>query len=204
MTWGAPCDTSQHVRVRLFGQTETWHRAGVEAVKFAELLALRTRYGRFLVERKDPWDFQTYACRPIRGSQTGYSLHSWPRATDIRPAQNPLRDDGVLITDFDRFGYEDGVAFVEAWLRAGFRWGGTWSTDPKAARKALRNNGKKVFDGRVDTMHFEIATDPVTTGWVERLRAVRRDHPDHVQRVLDDAGLDSLKALVAAWREGKA
>lgn len=202
--WGAPCDGSQHVKVRLFGQTETWHRLGVEAVKFAELLALRTQYGRMLVKRQDPYDFQTYACRPIRGSSSGYSLHSWPRATDIRPPANPLRDDGVLITDFDRFGFDDGLEFVSAWLRAGFRWGGTWSHSITDAAKALRNNGKKVRDGRIDTMHFELDGEPVSKGWVERLREYAGEHPNYVQRVLDDAEVGDLKALVAAWRSGKA
>lgn len=188
----------------LFGQRETWHRAGVEAVKFAELGALMTRYGRMLTQRGDPYDFQTYACRPIRGSSTGYSLHSWPRATDIRPAANPLRDDGVLITDFDRFGFEDGMGFLGSFLAAGFRWGATWSADPRVAAQALRHNGQKIRDGRVDAMHLELAGEPVTTGWADRLKAFRDRNPRYFAGVMARAGATTIPDLIRRWKAGTA
>ena len=202
--WGEPCQSHAQVRLRLFGGEDTWHREGVEAVKYAELLALRTRYGRLLAGRSEPTDFQTYACRPIRGTEGTYSLHSWPRAVDIRPSANPMRDDGVLITDFTRFGLADGQAFVRAFLGAGFRWGGTWSHDPAVADRALARNGQKVLAGRCDTMHFELDRDPVRTGWAARLRAFRRAHPIYFADTLRAAGAATAEELLDAWRAGEA
>lgn len=203
-TWGLPCQTNAHVRIRLFGGTETWHREGVEAVKYAELLALRTNYGRFLAKRAEPTDFQTFACRPIRGTENTYSLHSWPRAADIRPSENPMREDGVLITDFTRFSLADGQSFVRAFLAAGFRWGGTWSHDPATADRALARNGEKVLAGRCDTMHFELDGEPVRTGWAAKLRAFRRSHPIYFADVMRAAGVYSAEELLDAWRAGAA
>lgn len=203
-TWGEPCQPHTQVRVRLFGQPEIWHRDGVEAIKYAEMLALRTEYGQFLARRDEPLDVQTYACRPIRGTTNTHSLHSWPRALDIRPTFNPLRDDGVLVTDFDKFGLKDAKAFVGAFLAAGFRWGGTWSHDPEVANRALARNHEKVLNGRVDTMHFELDRDPVTTGWPERLRAYRRKHPAYFTTVLRQAKASSAGELIERWRAGEA
>lgn len=204
-TWGPPCDSSNLTPVLLFGQTETVHRCAVEAFKYAELLALRTAYGRMLVARDERTDFQTYACRPIRGTENTWSNHSWARATDIRPSANPMREDGVLITDFDKFGYRDGLAFIYAFLDAGFRWGGTWSHDKATAASALHRNGQKVRDGRVDTMHFELdQPEPITDGWVRRLRAYRLANPRYMARVLRAADVKTCEQLVAAWHACRA
>ena len=139
--------------------------------RLAEALAKKTKYGQFLCTRPDWTWFQTFAFRPIRGdggpvSSANHSEHSHSIAVDIRPFANPMRDDGVLITDFDRDGVEDGVAFVSAFLKAGFRWGGNWVAPSNypgavaAARQAIANNGHKVHDGRIDTMHFELELTP--------------------------------------------
>ena len=203
-SWGQPCVPATRCDITVFGMSKTWHRDGVEAVKYAEMLALRTDYGRFLARRREPSDFQTYACRPIRGTTDTYSLHSWPRAVDIRPSENPMREDGILVSDFTRFGLDDGVAFVRAFLAAGFRWGGTWSDDPRVAARALANEGHKVLAGRCDTMHFELDGDPVLTGWASRLRAFRRTSPVYFRKVLSAAGATTPEELLDAWRAGKA
>lgn len=203
-SWGTPCDSSALRTIRLFGQRETWHVNGIEAVKYAELLANRTRYALLLRNRLEPADFQTYACRPIRGTSDTYSLHSWPRATDIRPSWNPMREDGVLLTDFDRFGYNDGIEFIDAFLKAGFRWGATWSHSKADAISALRRKGQKIRDGRVDPMHFELDAAPVTDGWVRRLRTYRALNPRYMSKVLSDAGVSTCEDLVRAWRAGLA
>jgi peptidoglycan hydrolase-like protein with peptidoglycan-binding domain len=143
----------------------------VLAFRLAETLAKRTQYGAFLCTRPDWTWFQTFAFRPIRGdggpvTPDNHSEHAHSIAVDIRPFANPMRDDGVLITDFDTFGLEDGVAFVSAFLKAGFRWGGNW-VEPfnypgavAAARQAIANANHKVRDGRIDTMHFELELTP--------------------------------------------
>src|SRR5262249_9186815 len=134
-------------------------------------LAKQTQYGAFLCTRPDWTWFQTFAFRVIRGDggpvgPENHSEHAHSIAVDIRPFANSMREDGVLITDFDKFGLEDGVAFVSASLTAGFRWGGNW-VEPfdypgavAAARHAIANKNHKVRDGRVDTMHFELELTP--------------------------------------------
>jgi hypothetical protein len=216
-TWGPPCQADR-VSIKLFGATETWHKAGIYAVKYAELLALRTKYGRFLARRQEAGntsDVQTYACRPIRGSSTGYSYHSWPRALDVRPAFNGLRDDGVLESDFTRFGLLDGVRFVGAFFAAGFDWGSTWddtdgeTQDQKCrlARRDLLRVGKKIRDGRVDAMHFECDDD--SDAWsreraLAKLRRYRVLNPVYMRGVLKQAKAESLTELLSAWETGRA
>lgn len=202
--WGAPCRDADRVSIPLFGRPRQWHRLGIEAVKFAELRATATRYGRFMAERADPWDFQTYNCRPVTGSTTGYSLHSWPRAVDIRPSENALRDDGVLVSDFDRFGLQDGVEFIAAFLACGFRWGATWSDSRAEAAAALRRNGQRLRQGRVDAHHFELDKPPVTDGWLRRLKVYAAKEPKHVAAVMAEAKVASPADLIEAWRAGTA
>lgn len=211
-SWGLPCNDASRVTIRLFGADATWHIRGVGQVKLAELAALRTKYGQFLARRRAEGhlgDVQTYACRPIRGaSATTYSLHSWPRAVDVRPSDNPMRDDGVLITDFTRFGLLDGVRFVSAFLWAGFDWGTTWDdTDNldgpegvRLVRRHLLRRGQRVRDGRVDPMHFELDEEPWSDERVLRaLRRFRLRHPIYMQQVLREAGARNLRELMQRW-----
>ena len=211
MGWGLACAAANRVSIRAFGRTETWHRAGIGHLKYAELLALRTRYGRELAElggselANAPYFIQTYACRDVRGGDAP-SNHSWPRAVDVKPWQNPMRDDGVLITDFTKFGLIDGFRFVSAWLAAGFTWGSTWSASPPLARWALARVGKKIRDGRVDPMHFEREPEPHEARWYWR-RRVRRYavlHPLYMRGVKARADVETITALVDAWFEGRA
>ncbi len=203
MDWGRPCDESNLVTIQLFGLRKTWHRAGVGHVKYAELLALRTRYGASL--GRSTWDVQTYNCREVRGGTTT-SNHSWPRAVDIRPSANPMRDDGVLVTDYTRHGLVDGLRFVSAWLSAGFRWGATWSGERPLARWALLRVGKKIRDGRVDPMHFEREAPPRSDKryWARRVRRYALRHPAYIRRVKRAAGVRTVPELVEAWWEGRA
>lgn len=165
------CNTADHERVAALGQTVRWHKDALLPFLAAIALARKTEYGKWLMSRKDVWDVQTYACRSIRGSD-GHSEHSHPVALDVRPGSNPLRDDGVLVTDFDKFGIDDGVAFVNAFLACGFRSGITYYTDATKTRGYLKQNGKKIRKGRVDPMHFEFAHDPA---WIENNRARLED-----------------------------
>ncbi len=201
------------MNVHLFGAVSTWHEAGVYPLKYAELLALRTKYGQFLARRRREGnlsDVQTYACRPIRGSSDGYSFHSWPRALDIRPPENSLRDDGLLECDFRRFGLLDGVRFVSAFFAAGFDWGATWDdTDPEThdekvrlVRRDLLRVGKVIRSGRVDAMHFELDDD--SDAWsrataLAKLRRYRTLHPVYVGSVLREARAENLPQLLDAW-----
>ena len=212
--WGEPCQSRDRVTIRLFGSREVWHRLGVGQVKFAELLALRTKYGQFLRQRQaegNTSDVQTYACRDIRGSTTTYSNHSWPRAVDIQPSLNPMRDDGVLECNFTNYGFVDGFRFVSSFIAASFDWGANWITEDQRAERIsrwdLRRIGKKIRDGRVDAMHFEIGqgTGPWTDRKVVRkLRAYRAKHPVYMAGVLKAAKVNSCVKLLRAWKSGDA
>lgn len=218
MTWGPPCNEQARITIRLFGGPLTWHEKGIYPVKYAELLALRTKYGRFLARRVaegNPADRQSYACRPIRGLATVYSYHSWPRALDVRPPENPIRDDGVLQCDYTKFGLLDGVRFVSAFFAAGFDWGASWddtdgdTQDEKVrlSRWVLLRVGKKIRDGRVDAMHWECDDD--SDIWSRRralrkLRTYRVRHPIYVAGVLKAAHVDRLGELLTAWEDGRA
>ena len=143
----------------------------VVAYRVAEHQAMRTRYGKFLRERyiQDVFAFQTGNCRNIDGSTPatvgGHSEHAHWHTVDIRPPVNPVHNDGVLTCEFDKFGLDDGVQFMRAFLHDGwFRWGGTWSSSLAKAREALARNGQQISTGKVDPMHFELALSPQQLG----------------------------------------
>ena len=195
--------------IRLFGRPKTWHRAGIGHVKYAELLALRTRYGAELLGlsrgARGPYVVQTYACRDVRGGSVP-SNHSWPRAVDVKPWANPMREDGVLETDYTRHGRLDGLRFVSAWLSAGFVWGSTWSASRPLARWALLRVGRRIRSGRVDPMHFEREADPRESRryWERRVRRYGLRHPIYLRRKKREAGVRTVRELVQAWWQGKA
>lgn len=209
-TWGKPCELDNRITIRLFGAAKVWHRAGVGYVKYAELLAMRTRYGRFLAKRLANGhllDVQTYSCRTVRGG-SDWSMHAWPRAVDIRPEENPMSDSGVLRTDFDLFGLVDGVRWLMAWSLAGFKWGAIWAriSGPIEARHLLKENGRTIRDGRVDPMHFEIE-DPEPKSrsyWVKRVRRFARRHPIYMRKVFKAARVRTARELVEKWYAGEA
>ena len=74
-----------------------------------------------------------YASRPIRGSTTTPSNHSWGLAIDINWDNNPMVS-GPLVTDMP-------APMVAIWKRLGFGWGGEYRT-------------------RKDAMHFEFLGTP--------------------------------------------
>lgn len=74
-----------------------------------------------------------YASRPIRGSQTTPSNHSWGLAIDINWDRNPMVT-GRLVTDMP-------PQMVAVWKRLGFGWGGDYRS-------------------RKDAMHFEFLGTP--------------------------------------------
>lgn len=216
--WGPPCRDADRVQILVFGARKTWHRQGIWPLKYAEMLAKQTKYGQMLTRRGEDGhssDFQTYACRAIVGYPGTWSFHSWPRAADIRPWENPCRDDGVLVTDFDMFGLKDGLNFIGSFFAAGFDWGSTWDdTDGskldkkcRIAKHELKDNGKKIRNGRVDSMHFELDDDGDT--WTDakclkKLRRYRIQHPVKMSKILKDADAKDCKGLMKRWREGKA
>jgi peptidoglycan hydrolase-like protein with peptidoglycan-binding domain len=89
-----------------------------------------------------------------------------------------MSDHGILQTDFDRYGIDDAVKFATPWFEAGFMWGGQW-LDPlvhgvtacvNAYRTALGKQGRKIRDGRVDAMHWELQHSPTSFAQVSTLR----------------------------------
>lgn len=82
-----------------------------------------------------------WAYRSIAGTSRA-SQHLFGNAIDINPPQNPLRRDGVLITNMPSW-------FVGAWIDAGFCWGGSWV-------------------GSKDPQHFSWMGPTVTTGYPSR------------------------------------
>lgn len=59
------------------------------------------------------------------GGRYQTSRHAMGLAIDLNPAQNPFREDGVLVTNMPSW-------FVEAWTSSGFCWGGSWPTSKDA------------------------------------------------------------------------
>jgi len=185
------CQTADHVKVAALGQTVRWHKDCILPFRAAIKLASRTEYGKWLLGRKELWDVQTYACREVRGG-SGHSEHSHPVALDVRPGSNPMRDDGILITDYDRFGLDDGEAFVNAFIWCGFRSGIAYYTIPEKTRSYLAQNGKKIRDGRVDPMHFEFAHDKQ---WIEKNR-------DYLEDILEETEAPTWYAVITRRFDG--
>jgi hypothetical protein len=165
------------VRPVILGRATPLDPRVVVAYRIAAFQALRTQYGKFLRERyvADLFAFQTGNCRNIDGTTPAtpekHSEHAHWHTVDVRPAQNQLRKDGVLKCEFDKFGLDDGVTFLRAFLHDGwFRWGGTWSSSLAVARDALARNGKKIRDGKVDAMHFELELSPQQLGAATTLK----------------------------------
>lgn len=79
-----------------------------------------------------------FNCRPVTGSAEGFSVHSYGRALDINPVENPyVRGDTVLPPDgaayLDRTDVRpgmitDGDVVTDAFEDAGFSWGGDWTS----------------------------------------------------------------------------
>lgn len=205
MNWGPPCTMSNLQGISLFGCSKVVHKEAVLSFKVAELLSTATKYGRELLRIDNNYKVQTYVCRPIRGSES-YSRHAYGIAVDIKPWLNPMRDDGLLYTDFDKFGVKDGYRFVKAWTDAGFRWGGIWSSVASAVLGALRlAQGAKVRSGRTDPMHMELGDSPVPTRKLRKVVAeFKENEPELYALALKKAKARNMDELFAAWKAGRA
>lgn len=176
------CPKSGLIRVRFFGSKITIHKDLLLPFQAFAALALYTSYGRDLFNT--PGAVQSYNCRSQRGNSTP-SEHARGTAIDIRPPQNPYRaTDGSpkpqMVTDMAKFGLRDGIAFVNAAKRAGFRWGGDWSIDLRITGRVLALNGKpNTFVNRIsDPMHLEFAHD---RAWIAK-------HKRELEWLRDTAG----------------
>lgn len=77
-----------------------------------------------------------FNCRPITGSTRGFSVHSYGRAIDLNPLENPYVKGGTVLppagTAFtDRANVRPGMIrhgdrVWKAFTAHGFRWGGDW------------------------------------------------------------------------------
>lgn len=148
------------------GPPAAWCPGCAQLLTFVtDRIAAGSRYGRKLAAdwRAGNWSyFQTFACRSVRGSTT-HSEHAHSVAFDVRPFANSLHDDGVLVTDFDRYGEDDGIAFLHSimdpipGLGNPFQWGGgNYTNDVAIAVAYFKRRGSKIINGRVDAMHFEV------------------------------------------------
>lgn len=205
MNWGPPCAQINLQSIKLFGCTKTVHKEAVLSFKVAELLASASKYGQELTKLDNNYKVQTFVCRPIRGSES-YSRHAYGIAVDIKPWVNPMRDDGLLYTDFDKFGVKDGYKFVKAWTDAGFRWGGIWSSIGSAVLGALRLiQGAKVRSGRTDPMHMELGDSPVPVSDLRKVVAgFKEKEPELYAQALKKAKAENMDELFAAWKAGRA
>ena len=112
---------------------------------FGQLFAARFPILRMdCIERFDGDDDRSMAadntsafnCREIAGGGP-YSVHSWGKALDINPLENPYVKDGIVLPAagaayLDRDDVRpgmilDGDLVVEAFAAIGFSWGGNWN-----------------------------------------------------------------------------
>lgn len=119
--WGPGWPTSRsadQVKVSRGGGTPvaTWVHRGIAPLVVEGLR--RTEDGGYDVRL-----LGGYNSRPIRGSTTTPSNHSWGLAVDINPDKNPMTS--RLITDMPKW-------MVDAWKDLGFGWGGDWRSRPDA------------------------------------------------------------------------
>jgi len=149
------------------------HELAVPPLRLVELRAWRSEYGAGFADGLiGPTPTGAFNCRNRRPypeqpvTWARHSEHAHAVAVDVDYDSNPLSPYGYLVTDFDRFGYADGVDWLDAWLTppdglpALFRWGGGWTTSLRTAALNLARNGSRIRDGVVDGMHFELALTP--------------------------------------------
>lgn len=167
----------------------TIHVATIAAPCFelVDVRARRTEYGVWLAETDSftpTGAFNYRNRRPYPETPVTVELHSEHAhgvAVDVNYDDNPLRTDGVLATDFDRFGWEDGCDWLACWLEPPeglpvfFRWGGGWTTDLEQACVNLRHSGERIRTGVVDGMHFELALSPAEVRAYEWDKAIAEE-----------------------------
>lgn len=158
--------------VELCGHTIYVAAIAVPAFELVDARARRSEYGVWLAETDSftPTGAFNYRNRrpypetPVTVER--HSEHAHGVAVDVNYDDNPLRTDGVLVSDFDRFGWEDGCDWLACWLEPPpdlpvfFRWGGGWTSDLEQAGLNLRHNGERIRTGVVDGMHLELVLTP--------------------------------------------
>ena len=208
------CDHADLKTIRLLGSPVPFAEPAIGLVKLTELELLRvSEYARWISDHKAPAEIQVFACRAISGTDApvtihDHSEHSHGHTIDIRPPWNPMNDSGIFHSDFDDHGgNKDGIAFVNCWKAAGWRWGATWDRSKGSTRRAFANEGHQIRSGRVDPMHFELELTPAQArrrGSLSRLRAYRVRHPIYMKKVLADEKVKTCAALRAKWFKGEA
>jgi len=194
------------VEIGFLGHRIEVHPDAADAFRLVELRAQRTHYGTWLSEQtRATTPTGGFVCRNRRPhpetpvTEELHSEHCHGHTIDVNWDDNPLREDGLLKTDFDRFGLEDGADWLGCWLEpppeleAFYRWGGGWTTDLKQATANLERNGQVIRDGVTDGMHFELALTP------DEVRAY-----DWETQIQEEAEMNKqLEALVARAAEIK-
>jgi len=79
-----------------------------------------------------------FVCRPIRGSTTTFSAHSYGLAVDVNPFQNPYKKGPSVLPELagaylDRSAARPGMitkgdVVTRAFAEVGWTWGGSWSS----------------------------------------------------------------------------
>lgn len=144
-----PIEDLRHVTVTHFGFDGAVHQGEiVVAADAAE--SLRTPFHRLFEQRYPiqvlnvtdgedvPWDESAaFNCRKKVGDRSQWSEHSYGRALDVNPVQNPYVSSSTIVPDdgrpyADRSRTDAGVLHegdpvVTAFEAAGWHWGGTWT-----------------------------------------------------------------------------
>lgn len=182
------------------------HELAVSPFRVVELRAQRSEYGVWLRTTETPTPTGAFNCRNRRPypetpvTWARHSEHAHAVAVDVNYDDNRLRIDGVLDTDFDRFGSADGRDWLAAWLepprglQVFFRWGGGWVTDLEQACVNLRHNGERIRTGTVDPMHFELELIPAEVRAYDWAALISEE--EAVNKQLEDAVrfVDRLRA----------
>lgn len=168
-----PLCPPDNVVIGFLGHRINVHPDAADAFRLVELRARRTRYGTWLSEQtRATTPTGGFACRNRRPfpetpvTEERHSEHCHGHTIDVNWDDNPLSTVGLLKTDFDRFGLDDGGDWLGCWLDlppgldAFFRWGGGWTTELKQATANLEKNRQVIREGVVDGMHFELALTP--------------------------------------------
>ena len=79
-----------------------------------------------------------FVCRPVRGSTTTFSAHSYGLAVDVNPFQNPYQKEASVLPELasaylDRKVARPGMirkgdVVTRAFAEVGWTWGGSWTT----------------------------------------------------------------------------
>ncbi|MGI9666059.1 MAG: M15 family metallopeptidase [Acidimicrobiia bacterium] len=117
------------------------------------------------------------AARTI-GGQVRTSRHTFGTAMDFNATRNPHRHDNVLITDMPDW-------WVDAFLDAGFCWGGLWIGSKDTMHFAWQ--GPAFTDGATLPLPYAPVTDPAPLGAVDASIFVAPNPlPDTIATVLAD------------------